>query len=115
MRVLLVLASFLYILYACSGDCLSCHPVLKDKIEEPPHLLLKKCIECHKDDNIEAMGSCGGDCFACHNKEKVINSTSVDSHRELESCKTCHFKADEIFNFKPQNQNFLMDEILKVK
>lgn len=115
MKVVLVLFSFIYFLYACSGDCLACHPVLKDKIDKPPHQLLKKCIECHIDDKSESMGSCGGDCFACHDKDKVINSMSIDSHKKLQNCKSCHFKADEVLNFSPKNGNFLMDEILKIK
>ena len=115
MRVVFFVVLFIYGLFACSGDCLSCHPVLKDKLEEKEHILLKECIACHKDDNVEAMASCGGDCFACHDKNKVINSTNIAAHQKLGECKTCHFEADKVLDFKPQNGSFLIDEILKVQ
>jgi len=116
LRIVLFISVFIYALYSCSGDCLSCHPVLKDKLEEKEHILLKECISCHKDDNMEGMtASCGGDCFACHDKDKVINSLNIEAHQKLGECKTCHFQADEVLNFEPKNGTFLIDEVLDIK
>lgn len=74
--------------YACTGDCIACHPVLKKSIEESHHRILKSCIECHKN-NTGNTGSCGKDCFDCHDKQKLIAS-SLPEHRAIKNCSKCH-------------------------
>ncbi len=92
-------------LFACSGDCVSCHPVLKTSIEKPEHKILKSCIKCHTT-LPEGMSSCGGDCFQCHSQNKLIKSNSVPQHRQLEACKKCHINKEDLFKtFDNQNIN----------
>ena len=90
---LIVVSSFLY---ACTGDCISCHPVLKKSINEPHHQILKSCISCHKD-NAGPVNECGGDCFQCHPREKLIKSDRFE-HQEIAKCKECHVDVKELLN-----------------
>jgi len=82
--------------YACSGDCMQCHPVLKKSIEEDHHKILKSCITCHTK-TPTSMTQCGGDCFSCHSKQKLIKSNRFE-HREIASCKKCHISEEDFLN-----------------
>ena len=57
--------------YACSGDCMACHPILKESIDQKHHKILSSCIACHTK-TPDTMTECGGDCFACHSQNKLI-------------------------------------------
>lgn len=95
--------------YACSGDCLQCHPVLKKSIESKHHVILKRCIECHTSPAV-GMSECGGDCFSCHSQNKLIK-TSLKEHQNLASCKECHANKEDLLNFQEQmnSQPSLLD------
>ena len=93
-KVLLISFAFFSFLYACTGDCTSCHPVLKESIEKPHHVILKSCISCHKE-NVGPVNECGGDCFQCHPKQKLINSDRIE-HQEIAKCKECHVDAKDL-------------------
>ncbi|WP_187646898.1 hypothetical protein [Nitrosophilus labii] len=83
---------FTQFLFACSGDCIACHPVLKKSIDKSYHKVLKRCIECHKDytgPNTE----CGKDCFECHSKKKLIDS-KIPEHRAIKNCSKCHVEKE---------------------
>ena len=109
MFLLIVLSTFLF---ACTGDCIACHPILKKSINKPYHQILKSCITCHKD-NAGPVNECGGDCFKCHPREKLINSNRVE-HQEISKCKECHIDVNELLNNKKQlNQNDDLIDILK--
>ncbi len=96
MRILLTTLLFISVIFACSGDCLQCHPVLKKSINEEHHVILKTCINCHAKGS-EKMSVCGGDCFDCHKKQKLIQSDRFE-HRQIKTCKKCHIGKDELLN-----------------
>lgn len=116
MKILLLLLSiFTFMAFACSGDCMQCHPILEKSIEKPHHKLLKTCINCHTKVP-EAMTSCGGDCFSCHSQNKLINSNKIE-HQGLESCKECHTNSEDLLNFdkKSLNENDDLLELMQKK
>lgn len=94
----LVLMFFSGALFACSGDCISCHPaLLKNNKLDNDHIILAKCIECHKitDNDLEKMGSlCGQDCWDCHSIQKTQQVVNP-SHAALNSCIECHKKLNK--------------------
>ncbi|AZV46332.1 hypothetical protein C3L23_03295 [Nautilia sp. PV-1] len=82
-------------LYACSSDCLECHPKLKqleynktNKYYKEHHFLIT-CTKCHKNHPSKGMDECGADCFDCHSRKKLIN-TPVPEHQKLSTCTKCH-------------------------
>ena len=89
--------------FACSGDCMSCHPVLKESIKKPHHQILNSCIQCHTKVP-EAMSECGGDCFACHSQNKLIKSDRKE-HQNLSTCKECHISKEDLFKTPPSLDN----------
>lgn len=114
MKHLFFLTLFLSSLFACSGDCLSCHPVLKESIDKPHHSMLNSCIQCHTK-LPEGMSSCGGDCFSCHSQNELISSSNIKEHSNLSSCKQCHINKEDLFiNDTLNNSSTLMD-LLKNK
>lgn len=80
--------------FACSGNCILCHPKLKDSIDKPHHKLLHSCIKCHTK-LPEGMTECGGDCFECHSRNKLIKSNTIE-HQKLSACKECHINKEDI-------------------
>lgn len=77
------------ILIACSGDCLMCHPALKETIKDDyRHKPMLDCIRCHEN-NVGNTNSCGDDCFSCHSIEK-IKSKNIKEHNVIDSCIQCH-------------------------
>ena len=97
-KIIILLLSVTYILYACTGDCLTCHPNLVPTInEDERHKPMLTCINCHSADP-NSMAECGSDCFACHSMEK-INKPNVREHDVIQECRDCHMKlADELRN-----------------
>lgn len=81
-------------LYACTGDCLTCHPKLLPTIQKDPrHKPMLGCIECHSADP-NAMAECGSECFTCHPVEKVEN-IGVKEHEVIRGCRDCHVQIKE--------------------
>ena len=75
--------------FACTGDCLTCHPNLVPTINEDlRHKPMLTCINCHSADP-NSMAECGSDCFACHPMEK-INNANVREHDVIQKCRDCH-------------------------
>lgn len=100
------------IVFACSSDCLECHPKLKkleydknNKYYKEHHFLIT-CTKCHPNHSAKAMSECGADCFDCHSREKLIN-TPIPQHQKLKTCTKCH--KDTLKEIIPQNptNNFL--------
>ena len=96
-KYLLLITLFITSIFACSGDCIACHPVLKNSINKSYHVVMKKCISCHKE-NTGGMSECGGDCFACHNEQKLINSPLLE-HQAIKECSSCHIDKKNLINF----------------
>lgn len=112
-RVFLLLFCFLLtISYACSGNCISCHKILKKSINKSHHKILKECITCHNK-LPSSMSECGGDCFSCHSQNRLINS-EYKSHKKLKSCKKCHISKEDFLSFK-KNQNSSFIDLLNNK
>jgi len=100
--IFIIFNTFIY-LYACSGDCLSCHPKLKDNIlQDTRHKPMLGCISCHKDNS--RMSECGEDCFSCHDIKKIVSS-GVSEHNVIRECRDCHMKVDEVIILPPQQSS----------
>jgi hypothetical protein len=117
MKYLFAFIFFSVLLFACTGDCLSCHPKLAKNIDtDQRHKPMLTCIECHKPD-AQKMADCGADCFACHSMRKIY-AAKVKEHDVIQSCRECHMNAaDKLFDMSKsinQSQNeSLKDFILK--
>lgn len=71
----------------CAGDCMTCHPKLKNSEE---HRSLKSCVTCHDPINDISIvtsdsGGCGDRCFDCHDEWPKDGY-----HADLDTCKNCH-------------------------
>jgi len=111
MKKYIVFSFFASIMFACSSDCLVCHPKLKNLEYNKSnryykeHSFLKSCTKCHPDHKTEAMSKCGADCFDCHSRKKLIN-TPIPEHQRLKSCTKCHKTKEILEEIVPQNENF---------
>lgn len=113
MKIVLFLISFFFYSFACSGDCMACHPGLKNSINEEHHKILVSCIACHTK-TPDTMVECGGDCFTCHSQNKLIQSNRIE-HQNLSSCKTCHINKEDLFKNSTFNQGSTLTDLLKNK
>ena len=94
MKYLTLIALFCISIFACTGDCLTCHPKLIPTINEDlRHKPMLTCINCHSAE-ASKMAECGSDCFACHPMSK-INKANVKEHDVIQACRDCHVGADE--------------------
>jgi hypothetical protein len=99
--------------YACSGDCMACHPILKESIKEKHHQILTSCITCHTKAPA-TMTECGGDCFACHSQNKLIKSNRVE-HQNLATCKECHINKEDLFKTPSLSMSSSLVDLLNNK
>lgn len=104
-KIIIFIAS---LLFACSSNCLECHPKLKPLENNPKnkyykeHHFLTTCTKCHPNHPSKGMDECGADCFDCHSREKLIN-TPIPQHQKLKTCIKCH-KSEKIQELlHPQN------------
>lgn len=111
-KILLFLTILTSILFACTGDCLTCHPALVPTIKEDTrHKAMLTCINCHSADP-NSMAECGSDCFECHSMAK-INKPNIREHDVIQDCRDCHMKmADELksLNLTP-SQSFTKEPL----
>ncbi len=140
MRLIIsILFLFLVNLFACSGDCVACHPKLikKDGKMDRDHMILNKCKTCHQDGTkIEMLSDsnasvpkfkivkvkevsedthteCGSDCWQCHDIKKVSN-INIPEHKVLKDCIACHVKLDKnLLNIKIVPFSPSMNDTLK--
>jgi hypothetical protein len=119
---LIIAISFIFLvhLFACSGDCVACHPKLikKDGKMDKDHMILNRCKTCHQDgtkiemlndsnatvpkfkivkvENVkeDSHTECGSDCWQCHDIKKVSN-INIPEHKVLKDCIACHIKLDK--------------------
>ncbi|MCK9372764.1 MAG: hypothetical protein M0P91_06175 [Sulfuricurvum sp.] len=95
-RILLILGWSIGV-WACTGDCMTCHPALLKNIEhDSRHKAMQTCIRCHTA-NPEKMADCGSDCFACHPVAK-IEGIRVAEHQVIRECRDCHMKRNAVLN-----------------
>ncbi|RDU62095.1 hypothetical protein [Helicobacter sp. MIT 14-3879] len=90
MKKLIILLLLDSIMFACSGDCTSCHFNIDYK--DSNHKIMLDCKICHTDEKLskaQMRNSCGQDCFSCHNIEK-INLVQIKEHQALNTCISCH-------------------------
>lgn len=115
-KIILLTFSFISFSFACSGDCISCHPnLVKEGKLDSDHQILKECITCHKvtSDDLNKMGSlCGQDCWDCHSVEKTQKVVNP-SHSSLSLCIDCHKKLNKE-EFIPL-ESFLNEKLNKEK
>ncbi len=93
-RAILSLALATGWLFACSGDCIKCHPVLKKSLDKDYHAVIKRCIECHENSST-GTSECGRDCFECHSRKKLERS-ALPEHRAVKNCSKCHIDRESI-------------------
>ncbi len=114
MRLLLIVFFSFTILFACDGDCMKCHQsLLKNGKLDSDHVILAKCIYCHKitSNDLEKMGSlCGQDCWDCHDVKKTMQ-IKIKEHLVLEKCIACHSKLERnsILKFNTLKKGFLSE------
>jgi len=101
MKALLLILLMVFSTFACTGDCLTCHPKLVPTINEDlRHKPMLTCINCHSADP-NSMAECGNDCFGCHSMEK-INKPNVREHDVIQGCRDCHVGlTEEIMSVPP--------------
>ncbi|QOY51515.1 hypothetical protein [Candidatus Sulfurimonas baltica] len=99
MKYLVLMAFLTLSVFACTGDCLTCHPNLVPTINEDlRHKPMLTCINCHSADP-NKMADCGADCFACHPMSK-INASNVREHDVIQGCRDCHVgEKEKLFDF----------------
>ena len=112
MKHLFLVAIFSFSLFACTGDCMTCHPALVPTIDEDVrHKPMLTCINCHSAEP-NTMAECGDDCFACHPMSK-INAANVREHDVIQGCIDCHVKASEMLFDTSKSFNQSSPETLK--
>lgn len=103
MKKLIVLFVMVGALFACSGDCLSCHPALEATIlTDERHKPMLTCITCHRSES-SGLSACGKDCFECHPIEKI--NPDVKEHEVIKLCADCHKKIPVIEGALPLNDS----------
>lgn len=112
-KIVILLTLLTTFLYACTGDCLTCHPSLLSSIKEDMrHNAMTTCIECHSADP-NSMAECGSDCFECHSMAK-INKPNIREHDVIQECRDCHMKmADDLKSLKLSPSQSFRNEPLK--
>lgn len=94
MKFLAMLSFITATLFACTGDCMTCHPALIPTIhEDARHKPMLGCVKCHIP-NPDSMSECGKDCFKCHTQDK-IDRPNVREHDVIRNCRDCHTKMQE--------------------
>ncbi len=89
MKYIIMILLFTFKLFACTGDCLTCHPALVPTINEDlRHKPMLTCIQCHSAEP-NTMAECGDDCFSCHPMSK-INKPNIREHDVIQACRDCH-------------------------
>lgn len=86
-----LLTLLIYTAFACSGDCMSCHPKLEKTIQfDLKHKPMLTCVKCHSPDS-NKMAECGSDCFSCHSQAK-LDKNNIKEHIIIRECRDCHMK-----------------------
>jgi len=100
MKIISILSLLTLSLFACTGDCLTCHPALVPTINEDlRHKPMLTCINCHSADP-NSMAECGSDCFGCHPMEK-INKPHIKEHDVIQGCRDCHMEMKRVLTELP--------------
>lgn len=91
MKAVILFFVWLWPVWGCTGDCMTCHPALLKNIDaDKRHKPMTMCIKCHSADPAK-MAECGSDCFACHPVAK-IEGVRVAEHAVIRECRDCHMK-----------------------
>ena len=114
MKNLIFILIFTLEIFACTGDCLTCHPNLVPTIEEDKrHKPMLTCINCHSP-KPNAMADCGSDCFSCHPISK-INGLGIKEHEVIQECRDCHVKMkEELFGIPTKGQSSLKEMLFQL-
>lgn len=104
LKIYFLIGVFSSLLFACTGDCASCHANLDYK-NDTRHQAMLQCKTCHTDEKMNAiaeMNGCGQDCFACHTPSKLQNPALSKEHGMIPQCIECH-KGLQKNPFDPKN------------
>lgn len=117
MKYIILILFFVVSIFACTGDCMSCHPKLVPTIDKDlRHKPMLTCINCHLADP-NKMADCGADCFGCHPMSKIYKA-KVKEHEIIQECRDCHVGAKEkLFDvatsFDQSSKDTLKDYIIR--
>ncbi len=111
MKTVIFLWGLTMAFFACTGDCLTCHPNLATTIKEDKrHKPMMTCINCHSADP-NSMADCGSDCFACHPMSK-INGLGIKEHEVIQGCRDCHVALkQELYGISEKGQSTLKETL----
>ncbi|PID47180.1 MAG: hypothetical protein CR967_05360 [Proteobacteria bacterium] len=118
MKIFALVILFATLIFACSGDCVSCHSKLLDKNGKMTtgHEKLVSCKSCHNEKSMENINmgeaSCGQDCWECHSMKKVSQS-GVKAHEILAECEQCHKNPSKTLIKSLQNKSDLSNIFIK--
>lgn len=102
-RVIIILSLAIQWMWACSGDCLSCHPALAENIlTDERHKPMLTCKKCHANEEA-GISECGKDCFACHDIKKI--DKTIREHDVIESCRNCHMNMPVSLDGQPKTSS----------
>ena len=94
MKYIIILIFLTISAFACTGDCMTCHPKLLPTINEDlRHKPMLTCINCHSAES-SGVGECGDKCFTCHTMSK-LDKANVREHDIIQTCINCHVGAKE--------------------
>lgn len=104
MRIVIFFGLMIGSMFACSGDCMSCHPALKKNIlTDERHKPMLTCIACHENEEA-GISECGKDCFSCHDVDKIDMETIVE-HKVITQCRNCHMNIPKTLGSQIQDSS----------
>lgn len=115
MKIFIIFYVAFAAVFACSGDCASCHFSIDYKDER--HKVMLDCKVCHTESRLNSqmkLASCGQDCFECHDI-RTINKVNTKEHTALNTCITCHKHIDNKLspNINPLFNNKMLNKKLQ--
>lgn len=111
LKIIIVTTLFFVALFACTANCVSCHPKL-DIVSDIRHQPLATCKTCHPPESLKntPMSGCGTDCFSCHPVSKL---TAMTQHKVIDDCIVCHKSMDKN-PFLKNEKSFLNEKEIKI-
>ncbi|WP_084340130.1 hypothetical protein [Helicobacter pametensis] len=118
MRFFGIFCLLIIAVWACQGDCASCHTTLDYK-HDFRHQPMQECKNCHTEEKMSQidMGACGQDCFACHDAQKLLKPELSEAHKVIQQCINCHTSLNPLdfsapLQLKPNPTPFFLENPL---
>ena len=104
--------------FACTGDCASCHQNL-DYQKDKRHSAMLECKACHTQEkmkDIKMGNTCGSDCFECHDVKRLQKGALKSSHAVIADCISCHKDlSKQVLNKSPLIRSYVKDFFMQEK